>query len=179
MSQKVLDRISEKFGDDVVSSSSHCGDETVQIRREGLLPIMKFLRDDPEMDFSMLVDVCGVDMMSYPGHTGPRLQVIYHLHSMRQKHRLRVKIAVTVEDPTVDSVSHLWGSANWAERETWDMIGIKFRNSPDHRRILLYEEFQGHPLRKDYPQRGYQPLIEMPKLPRVDQELPPLVDEDM
>lgn len=179
MSQKVLDRITEKFGAFVVSTSNHRGDEAVVIRREGLLPLMKFLRDDPEMDFAMLVDVCGADLSRLPGHDGAPLQVAYHLHSLRQKHRLRVKVLVTVEDPTVDSVSHLWGSANWAERETWDMIGIKFRGSPDHRRILLYEEFQGHPLRKDYPQRGYQPLVEMPNLPRVDQELPPLVSEDL
>lgn len=179
MSQKVLDRVTDKFADYVLGTHAHRGDETVIIRREGLLPLMSFLKEDPEMDFSMLVDVCGVDMSRYPGHEGPRLQVVYHLHSLRYRHRLRVKVPVTVEDPTVDTVTHIWTSALWAEREAWDMIGIRFRNLADHRRVLLYEEFEGHPLRKDYPQRGYQPLIPMPTLPRVEQELPTVVDEDL
>jgi NADH-quinone oxidoreductase subunit C len=179
MSQKVLDRIAEKFPDFLVSTHSLRGDDTLIIRREGVLPILTHLRDDPDMDFNMLVDVCGVDMHGFPGHTGPRLVCVYHLYSLTHKHRVRVKVPLELDDPTVDSVSHLWGSANWGERETWDMYGIKFRNSPDHRRMLLYEEFEGHPLRKDYPQRGYQPLVAMPALPRADREYPPLVDEDL
>lgn len=179
MSQKVLDRVLSKFPDFVLSTHDQCGDETLVLRREGLLPIATFLKEDPDMDFSMCTDVTGIDMMTYPGYEGPRLIAVYHLYSVRKKHRVCIKVPLELSDPVVESVSSLWAGANFFERETWDMLGIRFDHSPDHRRVLLYEEFEGHPLRKDYPQRGYQPLMPMPALQRLDKELPPVVDEDL
>jgi NADH-quinone oxidoreductase subunit C len=101
------------------------------------------------------VDVTAVDFL---GRT-PRFEVVYHLYSMSQGHRLRVKILVEEADPAVPSLSALWHAANWLEREVWDMFGIRFDGHPDLRRILMYPEFQGHPLRKDYPVAKRQPLV--------------------
>ncbi|MBI3312076.1 MAG: NADH-quinone oxidoreductase subunit C [Candidatus Omnitrophica bacterium] len=88
-----------------------------------------------------------------------RFEVAYHLYSLTRNHRVRLKVPVTAEDPTVDSVTSLWESANWFEREAWDMFGIRFTGHPDLTRILMYEPFEGHPLRKDYPVSKRQPLI--------------------
>ena len=88
-----------------------------------------------------------------------RFEVVYHFYSATHNHRLRLKVPLTLADPVVDSLAELWASANWYEREVWDMFGIRFTGHPNLRRILLYEEFQGHPLRKDYPARKRQPLI--------------------
>ncbi|MCI0534690.1 MAG: NADH-quinone oxidoreductase subunit C, partial [Verrucomicrobiales bacterium] len=88
-----------------------------------------------------------------------RFDVVYHFLSSALNHRLRVKVPLTAADPVVDSLADLWRVANWFEREVWDMFGIQFKGHPDLRRILMYEEFKGHPLRKDYPARKRQPLI--------------------
>ena len=98
----------------------------------------------------------GVDYLGFPGRSvKERFEVVYHLYSLKAGHRLRVKVPVPQEDPTVDSLVPLWKGANWLEREVWDMFGIRFHGHPDLRRVLLYEEFEGHPLRKDYP-LGYE-----------------------
>ena len=89
---------------------------------------------------------------------------VYHFYSMQHKHRLRLVVPLQEATAEVDSLTSLWGGANWLEREVWDMFGIRFQGHPDLKRILMYEEFEGHPLRKDYPQRGYQTLMEMPTL---------------
>jgi NADH-quinone oxidoreductase subunit C len=179
MSKKVVAALEAKFKQWTLASHDQAGDETVTIAAEGLVPIVTFLRDDPEMAFNMFIDATGVDYLGFPDHTGPRFAVVYHLYSLTKKHRIRLRVPLEEANLVVDSLSHLYLCANWFERETWDMYGVRFSNSPDHRRILLYEEFEGHPLRKDYPQRGYQPLLPMPTLPRADQELPALSNEDL
>jgi len=179
MSAKVLEAVCKRFASFVVDTHAQCGDETVVLRREGLVPVVEFLKTDPEMAFDMCIDITAVDKLGFPEHTGPRFEVVYHFYSLRHRHRIRLKVPVEQDDPVVDTLSFLYKGANWFEREVWDMFGIRFRGSPDHRRILLYEEFEGHPLRKDYPQRGYQPLVDMPTLPRPDDELPEIVDEDL
>lgn len=131
------------------------GDATVLIRPEWLRRVMEFLKNDSRLQFNLLVDVTAVD---YLGRR-PRFEVVYHLLSMANKRRLRVKLRVDGDDPVVESITHLWGSANWLEREVWDMFGIRFAGHPNLKRILMYEEFEGHPLRKDYPMRKRQPLI--------------------
>ena len=110
----------------------------------------------PGWQFNFLIDLTAVD---YLGQT-PRFEVVYHLYSLPQNHRLRVKIRVPEDEPWVHSLVPLWKSANWIERECWDMFGIRFVGHPDPRRILMYEEFVGHPLRKDYPVDKRQPLTE-------------------
>lgn len=118
--------------------------------------IFRLLKEDPQLDFNFLADLTAVD---YLDKRTPRFEVVYHLYSLSKNHRLRVKIPVAGEDPVVDSLTPLWKGANWLEREVWDMFGIRFRGHPDLRRILLYEQFEGYPLRKDYPVNYRQPLV--------------------
>jgi NADH-quinone oxidoreductase subunit C len=114
---------------------------------DGLGDALRTLRDDPELRFDLLADLSAVD---YLGRT-PRFEVVYQLKSIPQTHRLRVKVPVDGDAPAVPTASGVWKSALWAEREVFDMFGIRFAGHPDLRRILMYPEFQGHPLRKDYP----------------------------
>jgi NADH-quinone oxidoreductase subunit C len=108
----------------------------------------------------MLMDLTAVDhSQRRDGPREPRFEVVYHLYSIGHKHRLRVKVAVGVDGCEVDSSVSIWPAANWMEREVFDLYGIGFRNHPDLRRILLYEEFEGYPLRKDYPKTRRQPLV--------------------
>ena len=88
-----------------------------------------------------------------------RFEIVYHFYSLTKNHRLRVKVPVTLQEPEVDSLTGLWPAANWFEREVWDMFGIRFRGHPNLKRLLMYEPFEGHPLRKDYPVYKRQPLI--------------------
>lgn len=152
----------EKFAQRILDAHAFRADETVVIAREGAREVFSFLRDDPKLGFNFLADITAVD---YLGKKEPRFEVVYHLYSLRRKHRLRVKIPVPQGDPVVESVTPLWKTANWLEREVWDMFGIRFHDHPDLRRILLYERFQGHPLRKDYPVNQRQPLVPEREVP--------------
>ena len=108
----------------------------------------------------MLMDLTAVDYQKFPGREdGPRFDVVYHLYSIPHNHRVRLKVQVEEDDAWVPTATGLWPIANWLEREVWDMFGIRFEGHPDLRRLLLYEEFVGHPLRKDYPITRRQPLI--------------------
>ncbi len=131
------------------------GQAVIIVPRETLGQALRTLRDHPELHFDMLSDVTAVD---YLGRT-PRFEVVYQLYSLDLNHRLRVKVAVPEDDPVVPSAASIWKSANWAERETFDMFGIRFAGHPDLRRILMYPEFTGFPLRKDYPVNRREPLI--------------------
>jgi NADH-quinone oxidoreductase subunit C len=144
------------------------GQAVVVVERSALAGALRTLRDHPETRFEMLSDLTVVD---YLGRE-PRFEVVYQLYSVTLNHRLRVKVPVPEGDPVVPSAVGLWKSATWAEREAWDMFGVRFAGHPDLRRILMYPEFVGHPLRKDYPVDKRQPLaterdpIERPWAPR-------------
>ena len=125
------------------------------VPRERLLHALRVLRDDAETRFEVLADLTAVD---YLGRT-PRFEVVYQLLSLSRRHRLRVKVGVEETDAEVPSASGLWKSALWAEREVFDLMGIRFAGHPDLRRILMYPGFEGHPLRKDYPLMRRQPLV--------------------
>jgi NADH-quinone oxidoreductase subunit C len=144
----------ESFGERILDAQARHGDASIVIGRDGALEIFAALRERPELAFDLLVDVTAVD---YRGTT-PRFEVVYHLYSLAHNHRLRVKIRVPEDDPSVHSLTPLWKAANWLERECWDLVGVRFIGHPDPRRILMYEEFVGHPLRKDYPVDKRQPL---------------------
>ena len=131
------------------------GQAVVTLPRTGLVDALRALRDDPAVRFEQLIDVTAVD---YLGRT-PRFEVVYQLHSLTHRHRLRVKVEVDEADPTIESAVSVWRSATWAEREVFDLFGIRFAGHPDLRRILLYPGFEGHPLRKDYPLMRRQPLV--------------------
>ena len=151
----VLRRLLDAQPEAVVSTHAYLGDATAVIRGFYLLEAMRFLHRDSALAFDMLSDVCAVDYLPRV----PRFEVVYHLYSVAKNHRLRVKVLVDGTAPSVPSVVELWPSANWMEREVWDLYGIRFEGHPDLRRILLYEEFEGYPLRKDYPKERRQPLV--------------------
>lgn len=150
-----VQKVKEKFPQAVVDEHAFRGDQTIIIKKEFLVPVVKCLKEDRELDFNFLMDLAGVD---YLGRS-PRFEVVYNIFSLAHKARLRVKVQVEEEDPEVDSLVPLWPIANWYEREVWDMFGVRFRGHPDLKRILMYEGFEGHPLRKDYPITKRQPRI--------------------
>lgn len=168
MSESVTRKLAERFGEAVLHTHAQCGDDTVVLDRTALHDVCLFLRDDEEMAFDMPIDVTCVDYEGFPGRDElpyeGRFEVVYHLYSISRKHRIRLKVPLSAEDPRIDSVVDVWKGVDWFERETWDMFGIRFEGRGEVERILLYEEFEGHPLRKDYPVRGYQPRIPMPRL---------------
>jgi len=132
--------------------SSFFRDEfTVLVDRKALFNICRFLKEDPDFRMNYLVDIAGVDYMP----RAPRFEVVYHLYSIQNKHRLAVKARVG-ENETVPSVSALWAGAQWPEREAYDMFGIVFEGHPGLKRIYLPDDWEGHPLRKDYPLKGYK-----------------------
>ena len=153
---KFIDLIKNKFADLVLDSHNFRGDQTVTVKNDCGNDFFKFLRDEPELAFNFLMDITAVDYMSKKSE---RFEVVYHFYSQKHNDRLRVKIPVSIDDCIAETITPLWKTANWYEREIWDMYGIKFRNHPDLKRILMYEEFKGHPLRKDYPVNKRQPLI--------------------
>ena len=156
----LLDEVRARFGGAVLESHDHRGDHTVVIERSSLREVLAFCRDAGALAFDVLMDLTAVDYSKFPGREdGPRFEVVYHLYSLAHNHRLRVKVRVDEDEPVVPTAVPLWPIANWFEREVWDMFGIGFEGHPDLRRLLMYEEFVGHPLRKDYPINRRQPLI--------------------
>lgn len=150
-----LKKLNEKFPDSILKTNSFRGDDTAVVKREDILAICRFLRDDPDLLFNFMMDLTAVD---YLGHT-PRFEMVYHLYSLTYNHRVRIKAGVPEADCFIDSITPIWIGADWFEREVYDLYGIHFKGHPDLRRILLYEGFEGHPLRKDYPLKKRQPLI--------------------
>ena len=160
MSRAALDRLCGQLPQAILETHDFRGDETAIVRRASIKEVLRFVRDDPEICCEMLTDLTCVD---YLGRE-PRFEVVYHLHSLSKRHRLRIKAGVPESDPTIDTVTDLWATAGWLEREVWDFYGVRFNGHPALRRILMYEEFVGHPLRKDYPVDKRQPLIRRPDL---------------
>jgi NADH-quinone oxidoreductase subunit C len=156
----LLDDVRARFGGAILATHDAHGDDTVVVDRAAVREVLAGCRDAASLAFDVLMDLTAVDYSKYPGREdGPRFEVVYHLYSLPHNHRLRVKVRVDEDDPSVPSAVRLWPIANWLEREVWDMFGIRFDGHPDLRRLLLYEEFVGHPLRKDYPINRRQPLI--------------------
>jgi len=157
---QILQRLRDRFGGAVVDTHEHRGDATLVVERGTLVDVLRFCRDEPTLGFDVLMDLTAVDYQKYPGREdGPRFDVVYHLYSLGHNHRVRVKVRVDEDDATVPTAVDLWPIANWFEREVWDMFGVRFGGHPDLRRLLMYEEFVGHALRKDYPINRRQPLI--------------------
>jgi NADH-quinone oxidoreductase subunit C len=151
-----LDYIQEKLGAKVLSAAQAQGDDVVMLDRSGLRESFRTLREDANLSFDFLSDITAVD---YWKHKEPRFEVVYQLVSRMHRRRLRIRVPVPENDTNVDSLTPLWRGANFLEREVWDLYGIRFSDHPDLRRILLYDEFQGHPLRKDYPVNLCQPRV--------------------
>lgn len=154
-SDALVEHLRAHVGEAFLASHAFRGDRTAVVASDALVSACEFLRDDPECAFDMLLDLTVVD---YLGRR-PRFEVVYHLYSIEKNHRIRLKVPVEQDEAKVPSVVPVWRGANWLEREAWDLYGIDFEGHPDLRRIYLYEEFQGHPLRKDYPKQRRQPLV--------------------
>ena len=142
--------VQDTLGDAVTGTTMRLGELSIEINRDDVLKVIKFLRDDVNCQFLTLLDVCGVD---YP-EDEERFEIVYHMLSMIHNNRIRIKLR-TDEDTPVASVTSLFSSANWWEREIWDLFGVAFIDHPDLRRILTDYGFEGHPLRKDFPLTGY------------------------
>ena len=158
---KLEQNLISEFGDKLRPRESLAWKEyglNFEISRKEAFDIFKKLRDAAPFQFDMLIDVTAVDWMDKRDN---RFEVIYHLLSTKLLHRLCLRIQCSEDEPEVDSVRPLWASANFMEREVWDMFGIKFAGHGDLRRILMYDEFVGHPLRKDYPVRQKQPRVKL------------------
>ncbi|MDO8527655.1 MAG: NADH-quinone oxidoreductase subunit C [Deltaproteobacteria bacterium] len=156
--QLALDCLKGTFGDAILETSNHLGNETAVVSTPKIVEIIKFLRDTTGLEFNMMMDLAGMD---YPGRA-ERFEVVYHLYSLKNKKRIRLKVRVTEENPVVPSIHSLYKAANWFEREAYDMFGLKFEGHPNLKRILTFEEFVGFPLRKDYP------VNKRPKIPTPD-----------
>ncbi len=161
MSQSnVAEIIREAFPNAILQEECFRDETTLLLRHEDLVAVARLLRDDPRLAFSMLKDCCGVDYFTLGRR--PRFAIVYQLYSLSHNRSLRLMVGVD-EGETVPSVTGVWPNANWYEREVYDMFGIPFADHPDLRRILMPDDFDGHPLRKDFP-LGNEP---------VDHGLPP------
>ena len=141
-------KLKEKFASSLLDVKEFRGEVTVTVKKEDIIAVCRFLKT--ELSYNMLTDVTAVDYLGQE----PRFMMVYNLYSIPNKDRLRVKAPVAEGDCTVDSLSVLWNSANWLEREVYDLFGVTFNNHPDLRRILMTDDWVGHPLRKDYPLQG-------------------------
>ncbi len=148
--------VQTKLQGKILEAHNLLGEEIIFVSREGMLETFRILKEDPQLDFNFLMDITAVD---YLGKKTPRFEVVYQMYSLNHNRSLRVKLALEVDDLEVSTLTSLWKSADWLEREAWDMFGVRFQGHPDLRRILLYDEFQGHPLRKDYPVNLCQPRV--------------------
>ncbi len=184
----LIQLVAARFPAAVSASHAYRGDETVVLRRESLLEVARFLKEDSALRMNFLMDLTAVDYSTFGKRPAPaffassgiavapssqipdedpwlgppgkaRFAVVYHFFSLQHKHRLRLVVPVEEADSELDSLISLWAGADWLEREVWDMFGIRFRGHPNLKRILMYEGFEGHPLRKDYPVKKRQPLI--------------------
>ncbi len=159
MKEPVLKKLNEQFKESIELVSEYRGELTVVVKKQAIADICRFLRDDEELAFDSLRDICGVDYY----RPNDRYEVVYNLFSLKNKFRLRLKVKVTEEDPHIPTVTAVWPAANWPERETFDMYGVIFDGHPDLRRIYLPEEFEYHPLRKDFPLMGIPGSLPLPR----------------
>lgn len=167
--EKLVERLNNRFGDRLEKCSVAAGEVTIEIDRGQLLDICTTLRDDTGLHFEQLIDLCGVDYSEYGegAWRGPRFAVVYHLLSIRNNCRLRLRIFTADDEPRVDSVVGIWNGANWFEREAFDLFGILFDGHPDLRRLLTDYGFIGHPFRKDFPLLGHVEMRYDPERRRV------------
>lgn len=159
MNDLVLQKIKARFGESTVEATEFRNELTVVVSKEMIVDVCRFLKEEPELRFDFLADLCGIDMYT----PMKRFGVIYNLYSLTNKHRIRLKTFVEEEDPKLATVTGVWGTANWHERETYDMFGIVFEGHPDLRRVYMPEDYEYFPLRKDFPLMGVPGSIPLPK----------------
>ena len=146
--------IQERFPGAVVQTRLFRGEKTIIVKKDDIAAICRLMRDSPETNYNYLSDITALDRLEFLEEGEPRFEVIYNLYSMGTFGRLRLKAQVDEDDPAIDTVEGVWPNANWNEREVYDMFGITFNNHSDLRRILMPDDWVGHPLRKDFPIGG-------------------------
>lgn len=151
IAQAIAEALKERYPEEVKEIKEFRGQVSVVVKKGRIREIMEYLHDTPELCMCYLRDICGVD---YLGKKEQRFEVVYHLFCISRRYMLRVRAEVPEDDPTIDSVAEIWDGANWHERECYDMLGIRFNGHPDLRRILMPEDWEGYPLRKDYPMKS-------------------------
>ncbi len=168
--EQLIAALKSKISNVLVEARVSLNVAEVRINRKDILNFFPICKLDVGFNFEMLLSLTAVDYLDrdiLPRSEDERFEVVYHLLSVKNNHRLRVKVAVPEQSPEIDSVVNLWPGADFMESEVYDMYGIRFKGHPDLRRILMYDEFVGYPLRKDYPVQGKQPRIEM-RAPEVE-----------
>ncbi len=156
MAKAVLDALVARFPGDVHDPYEGVGgDDCAFVAKERIRDVCAFLKAEPELAFNLSPYITAVDYLG----DDPRFEVVYNLYSTTKNHRVRLRVKVPESDAVLPSVTPVWRGADWFERYCFDMYGLRFDGHPDLRRLLMYDEFVGHPLRKDYPLRARQPLV--------------------
>lgn len=156
---ELLEKLSAQFPDAEFSTEEFAGELSLIFNKKYIAAVASFLKEDPAFQFLICEDITAIDWATRKH----RFLMVYILYSMKLSERIKLKCTVEEDDQTIDSVSSVWKSANWSERETYDMYGITFNNHPDLRRMYMPEEFEYHPLRKDYPLMGIPGDLPLPK----------------
>lgn len=159
MNELIVSKLKEKFPDSIEATNDFRGDITIQVKKNDIVKVGEFLKNDPELSFDLIIDLLGVDMYRPEG----RFEVIYNIYSIKNSKYVRLKVLVDEDDCVVPTVTGVWPGANWHERETYDMMGVKFSGHPDLRRMYMPEEYEYHPLRKDFPLMGIPDSIPLPR----------------
>ena len=160
---KYIQELKTQLGDAMGESKPALdGIPTVEVKPTAIINALKFLHDHPDGGFDLLTDLTAIDWLKYP-ETGERFEVVYLVCSTKANQRLRLKCRISELDPRIESAVSVYKAAEWLEREVYDLFGIRFDGHPDLRRIMLWEDFEGHPLRKDFPTRGLHPVERTPK----------------
>lgn len=155
----IQQKLREKFPQYEFEFSEFRDELSIKLNKENILAVCKFLKEDSDFEFLLCEDITAVDWAKRKN----RFTVVYHIFSFKNKFRLVLKADVDENDCNIDSVTSVWKTSNWQERECYDMYGIKFNNHPDLRRIYMPEEFEYHPLRKDFPLMGIPGSLPLPK----------------
>ena len=159
LQELIIQKLQKNFPDSFISSNVYMGDLSVKVDKKGIVKICTFLKEDSELLFVLCEDVTAIDWSKRKN----RFTVVYHIFSLKHNFRLRIKADVDESDCTIDTISSVWKTANWEEREVYDMFGISFNNHPDLRRMYMPEDFDHYPLRKDFPLMGIPGSLSLPK----------------
>jgi len=159
LQELIVSKLKENFSESFISSNVYMGDFSVYVDKKDIVKICSYLKEDKEFEFQLCEDVTAIDWAKRKN----RFTVVYHIFSFKHNFRLRIKTDVDESDCSIDTVSSIWKTANWEEREVYDMFGITFNNHPDLRRMYMPEEFEHHPLRKDFPLMGIPGSLPLPK----------------
>jgi NADH-quinone oxidoreductase subunit C len=156
---QIVEKIKTRFPESILGNEEFRNDLTIVVKKDDIVQVADFIKSEPDLSFDLVLDVCGVDLYQ----PEERFEVVYNLYSLNLKQYLRLKVRVGEDSPVVPTVTTVWPGANWHERETWDMFGIKFAGHPDLRRLYMPEEFEHHPMRKDFPLMGIPDSLPLPR----------------